>query len=348
MTDDPGKSPPSNPPESDSPEPAAVASESKDDPGKAPPSNPPESDSPESAAVASESEKEELQEEEDFTPDLTPPESPTAPPSTPEMSDGEPPDDGEKGILGSTMTFLEHLDELRKRILHSAAAVAIAFAICWVFSEQIYRFLAVPIADVVAPGQSVETGMKELVFLRPTEPFSIWIKVSFVAAIFLSAPYLLLQVWFFIAPGLYRKEKSYAIPFLFSSTFLFLVGGAFAYYVILPTALEFLINQYGAPFRAMVSAIEYFNFEVVILVGMGLVFQLPVLVAFLSLFGLVTPGFLWKNFRYAFLVILIVAAVVSPTADALNLFLWSGPMVVLYLISIAISWIFKRRREKTE
>jgi len=327
MTDDPGKSPPSSPPESDSPEPAAVASESEQ-------------------VELQEEEDSELQEEEDFAPDLTPPESPPAPPSTPGTSDGEPPDGAEGGILGSTMTFLEHLDELRKRILHSAAAVGIAFVICWAFSEQIYRFLAVPIANVVAPGQSVEAGMKELVFLRPTEPFSIWIKVSFVAAIFLSAPYLVLQVWFFIAPGLYRKEKSYALPFLFSSTFLFLVGGAFAYYVILPTALEFLINQYGAPFRAMVSAIEYFNFEVVILVGMGLVFQLPVLVAFLSLFGMVTPGFLWKNFRYAFLLILIVAAVISPTADALNLFLWSGPMVVLYLISIVISWIFKRRHEE--
>jgi len=246
------------------------------------------------------------------------------------------------GILGSTMTFLEHLDELRKRILHSAAAVAIAFCICWAFSEQIFRFLAVPIADVVG-------GMDQLIFIRPTEPFSIWVKVSLVAAIFLSAPYLLLQVWLFIAPGLYRKEKSYAVPFLLSSTFLFLLGGAFAYYVILPTALEFLINQFGAPFRAMVSALEYFNFEVVILVGMGLVFQLPVLVAFLSLFGLVTPGFLWKNFRYAFLLILIVAAVISPTADALNLFLWSGPMVVLYLTSIVISWIFaRRRRERTK
>ena len=329
MTDDPGKSPPSNPPESDSPEPEAVASESEKD-------------------ELQEKEDLELQEEEDFTPDFTPPESPPAPPSTLESSDGEPPDGAAGGILGSTMTFLEHLDELRKRILHSAAAVGIAFAICWAFSEHIYRFLAVPIAEVVAPGQDIETAMKELVFLRPTEPFSIWIKVSFVAAIFLAAPYLVLQVWFFIAPGLYRKEKSYAIPFLLSCTFLFLVGGAFAYYVILPTALEFLINQYGAPFRAMVSALEYFNFEVVILVGMGLVFQLPVLVAFLSLFGMVTPRFLWKNFRYAFLVILIVAAVVSPTADALNLFLWSGPMVVLYLVSIAISWIFKRRRGKTE
>ena len=303
-----------------------------DDPVKSPPSDPLESDSTEPAAVASESE----------TPDLAPPESPPAPPFTPETSGGEePPHDGEGGILGSTMTFLEHLDELRKRILHSAASVAIAFVICWTFSEEIFRFLAVPIADVVG-------GMDQLIFIRPTEPFSIWIKVSFVAAIFLSIPYILVQVWFFIAPGLYRNEKSYAIPFLLSSTCLFLLGGAFAYYIILPTALDFLINQYGAPFRAMVSAIEYFNFEVVILVGMGLVFQLPVLVAFLSLFGLVTPGFLWRNFRYAFLMILIVAAVVSPTADALNLFLWSGPMVVLYGISIVISWIFKRRREGSE
>ncbi|MDA2935132.1 twin-arginine translocase subunit TatC [Acidobacteria bacterium AH-259-D05] len=284
--------------------------------------------------------------EEDFIADLTPPETPP-PPFSDDTEDDEPPDDGEHG-LGGRMTFLEHLDELRKRILHTASALAIAFCVCWAFSEQIFKILAVPIADVVAPGQGVEAGMKELVFLRPTEPFSIWLKVSFVAAIFAASPYILLQVWLFIAPGLYRKEKSYAIPFLVSSTLLFLTGGVFAYYIILPTALEFLINQFGRLFRPMVSAIEYFNFEVIILVGMGIVFQLPVLVAFLSLFGMITPGFLWRNFRYAFLLILIVAAVVSPTADVLNLFLWSGPMVVLYLISIGISWIFQHRRKRSE
>ena len=241
--------------------------------------------------------------------------------------------------LGGSMTFLEHLDELRKRIIHSAVAVALAFCISWAFSEEIFRFLAVPIADVVG-------GVDRLVFTRPTEPFSIWLKVSFAAAVFLSVPYLLLQVWLFIAPGLYRREKSLAVPFLVISTLLFILGGAFAYYVILPTALEFLINQFGAPFQPMVSAIEYFNFEVLVLVGMGVIFQIPVLIAFLSIFGMVTPGFLWRNFRYAFLLILIVAAVVSPTADVLNLFLWSGPMVVLYLVSIGVSWVFKRRRDK--
>ncbi|MFQ5928968.1 MAG: twin-arginine translocase subunit TatC, partial [Acidobacteriota bacterium] len=245
--------------------------------------------------------------QEQATPDLPP----APPPSAGKTTEAEPPD-GEGKELGAKMTFLEHLDELRKRILHSAAAVGIAFCLCWVISEDIFKILAVPIADVVAPGTDAVQGMKALIFTKPTEPFSIWLKVSFVAAIFLATPYLMVQVWLFIAPGLYRKEKAYAVPFLLSSTTLFLLGGIFAYYIILPTALEFLINQFGAPFTPMVSAIEYFNFEVIILVGMGVIFQLPVLVAFLSLFGLVTPRFLWRNFRYAFLLIVIVAAVVSP------------------------------------
>ena len=269
---------------------------------------------------------------------------PASPPPTDKGDTGEPSDP--ESDLGAKMTFLEHLDELRKRIVHSAAAIGISFCFCWIISEQIFEILAVPIAEVIAPGKNLAEGMKELVFITPTEPFSIWLKVSLVAAIFLSTPYLMFQLWLFIAPGLYRKEKAYAIPFLLSSTSLFLLGGVFAYYVILPTALDFLINEFGAAFTPMVSAIEFFDFEVIILVGMGAVFQLPVLVAFLSLFGLVTPGFLWRNFRYAFLVIVIVAAVVSPTADVLNLFLWSGPMVVLYMLSIIVSWVFKRRRDR--
>ena len=263
---------------------------------------------------------------------------PMPPPGDGSDQDETPDDDGGRD-LSARMTFLEHLDELRKRILHSVVGIVVAFCICWTLREEIFHFLAVPIADVVG-------GVDKLIFIKPTEPFSIWLKVSFVASIFLTSPFLLLQVWLFIAPGLYRKEKNYAIPFLVSSTALFVFGGAFAYYVILPIALDFLINEFGALFTPMVSAIEYFNFEVLILVGMGAIFQLPVLVAFLSLFGLVTPGFLWKNFRYAFLLIIIVAAIVSPTADALNLFLWSGPMVALYLISIVVSWVFKRRRDR--
>ncbi len=350
MTEDPGKSPPAIPPESDSDTPTSTEEDRNEEltQDQSPPTSTEEESGEEPTQVQSPPTSTEEESGEEPTQVQSPPEPPPAPPPDLEAPGEDPPDEGLFGALGGAMTFLEHLDELRKRLLHSAAAIAIAFSVCWAFSEQIFTFLAVPIANVVAPGQDIEAGMKELVFLRPTEPFSIWIKVSFVAALFLSAPYLLLQVWLFIAPGLYRKEKSYAIPFLVSSTLLFMVGGAFAYYVILPTALEFLINEFGRPFRAMVSAIEYFNFEVIVLVGMGMIFQLPVLVAFLSLFGLISPGFLWRNFRYAFLVILIVAAVISPTADVLNLFLWSGPMLVLYVISIGISWIFKKRRERLE
>lgn len=247
-------------------------------------------------------------------------------------------DDDEEGELGGRMTFLEHLDELRKRILYSLVAIIATFVVAWIFREPIFRFLSEPILSVVS----------KLVVIKPTEPFTIYLKVSFTAAIFMAIPIILIQTWLFIAPGLYRREKKYALPFLLFSTILFVLGGMFAYYIILPPALRFLLTEFGADFEHMISAVEFFDFELLIIVGMGVIFQLPVLVAFLSIFGLITPRFLWKNFRYAFLIMTIIAAVVSPTTDPFNLFLWTGPMVLLYMISIAVSWVFKRRREKTE
>ncbi|MFQ5739136.1 MAG: twin-arginine translocase subunit TatC [Acidobacteriota bacterium] len=258
---------------------------------------------------------------------------PPAPKSTPFREVREPDENGE---LGGKMTFLQHLDELRRRILYSIIALAVTFGASFFFHEQIFEFLSAPIHSAVG----------ELVVIKPTEPFTIYLKVSFVAAVFLAIPVILFQTWQFVAPGLYRKEKTYVVPFLFSSTLLFVLGGGFAYYVVLPPALDFLLNVFGSKFKPMITAVEYFNFEMVILLGMGAIFQLPVLVAFLSIFGLVTPGFLWRNFRYAFLLIVIVAAVVSPTTDPLNLLLWSGPMVILYFASIGVSWIFQRRRAR--
>jgi sec-independent protein translocase protein TatC len=240
--------------------------------------------------------------------------------------------------LGGRMTFLEHLDELRKRILHSLIAIVATFVIGWIFREEVFGFLSMPIEAVV----------EKLVVIKPTEAFTIYLKVSFVAAVFLAAPFVLLQVWLFIAPGLYRREKSYALPFLLASTTLFVLGGLFAYYVVLPPALSFLLLEFGSKFEHMISAVEFFDFEMLIIIGMGVIFQMPVLVAFLSIFGLITPRFLWRNFRYAILIITIIAAVVSPTTDPFNLFLWSGPMVILYSLSIGISWVFKRRRESAE
>jgi sec-independent protein translocase protein TatC len=261
--------------------------------------------------------------------------SPPPPPAPPSSDEEEEPEERE---LGARMTFLEHLDELRKRLLYSIIALAVGFALCWIFREQIFLFIRYPIDQV----------LDQLIVTKPTDPFTIYMKVSFVGAIFVAIPVILLQLWMFIAPGLYRKEKRYVLPFLFSSTVLFLLGGAFAYYIVLPPALRFLLIEFGRSFVPLVTAMDYFDFVFLIIVGMGAVFQLPVFIAFLSLFGLVTPRFLWRNFRYAFLLIVIVAAVVSPTTDPFNLLLWTGPMVVLYLISIMVSWIFKRRRLRRE
>ena len=259
-----------------------------------------------------------------------------SPTTSPPSSEDEGFSEEGQGELAGKMTFLEHLDELRKRILYSLLAVIVAAIGSWVFREDIFGFLAVPIRQVVDD---------DLVFTKVTDPITIYLKVAFVTGSFVAAPVVLTQVWLFIAPGLYRREKIYVIPFLFSSTALFLLGGMFAYYIILPTALKFLIQEMGGQFKPIITAVDYFSFEIIILLGMGLIFQLPVLVAFLSMFGMVTPGFLWRNFRYAFLLIVILAAVISPTPDALNLTLWCGPMVVLYLVSIGISWIFSRRRK---
>ena len=269
--------------------------------------------------------------------------SPDSPvPADPGGSTPGPPDDDwedeEERELGGRMTFLEHLDELRRRIMYAVFALIVTFTASWFFREMIFDFLSAPIYGVV----------DQLTVIKPTEPFTIYLKVCFVSAVFLASPFILVQVWMFIAPGLYRREKLYFLPFLMSATILFLLGGAFAYYIILPAALEFLLDDFGQMFQKMITATEYFDFELVILIGMGVVFQLPVLAAFLSMFGLITPGFMWRNFRYAFLIILIISAVVSPTTDALNLFLWSGPMVILYTLSIGISWMFQRKRQKRE
>ncbi|MFB3903102.1 MAG: twin-arginine translocase subunit TatC [Acidobacteriota bacterium] len=261
------------------------------------------------------------------------------PPPSPPSEEGEAEEEGdEEKELGARMTFLEHLDELRRRILYSIIGMAGGFAVCWIFREQIFAFIQYPILQV----------LPKLVVTRPTEAFTIYMKVAFVGGIFVAAPVILIQVWMFIAPGLYRRERRFVLPFLLSSTTLFLLGGAFAYYIVLPPALRFLILDFGAQFTPMITAEDYFDLVFIIIVGMGAVFQLPVLIAFLSMFGLITPRFLWKNFRYAFLLITIAAAVVSPTTDPFNLLLWTGPMVILYMVGIIVSWVFKRRRARKE
>ncbi len=235
------------------------------------------------------------------------------------------------------MSFLEHLDELRKRLVHIAIYASVGFAVCWGFHKQIYDFLALPITKLLPEGTS-------LVYTSPTQVFTLYMKVSFLAGIFLTIPLTLYEVWKFIAPGLYRKEKRYVIPFLVFSIVLFLSGAAFCYYIVLPAAFKFLINL-GSSFMPMIKIDEYLDLINMMLLGFGIIFEMPVIVAFLSIFGLITAGFLWRKFKFALIGIVVLAALLSPTGDAFNLLLWSAPMVFLYIVSIGVAAILGWRRK---
>jgi sec-independent protein translocase protein TatC len=243
-------------------------------------------------------------------------------------------DEGESG----KMSFLEHLDELRKRLVHIAAYIGVGFVVSWLFHQKIYNFLAAPMTRTLPPG-------KHLVYTSITDPFTVYMKVAFVAGIFLTIPFILYEIWKFIAPGLYQKEKRYVIPFLVSSILLFLLGSAFCYIIILPTTFKFL-NEMGAAFDPMIKIDEYLDFTNMMILGLGLIFEMPVIVAFLSIFGLVTAKFLWDKFRYAMIGIVILAAIISPTGDAFNLMVWSAPMILLYIISIGVAAIFGWKRKR--
>jgi sec-independent protein translocase protein TatC len=232
-----------------------------------------------------------------------------------------------------TMGFLDHLEELRKRIIYSVVAVAVGFFACWGYADRIYDVMQRPIMTALRNHHLTET----LVYLNPTEPFNLYLKVAALAGLFLTCPFVLYQVWLFIAPGLYRNEKRYIGPFLFSTVGLFVAGGYFGYKFVYPMALDFLIG-YGSKFQPMITIGEYTQLFLTIILGMGVIFEIPILVFFLSLMGIVTAGFMWKNFRYAILVIFVIAAIITPTTDILNMCIFAAPMVALYAVSIGIAW----------
>jgi sec-independent protein translocase protein TatC len=232
------------------------------------------------------------------------------------------------------MSFLEHLEELRKRIIYSLIAVTVGFFACWNYHEFIFRYVQRPVMEALQ-----RNGMAEkLVYLNPTEPFNLYLKVAFLAGLFVTSPFVLYQVWLFISPGLYRNEKRYVLPFMFSTVFLFLGGGLFAYKMVYPAALNFLID-YGKQFQPMITIGEYTDLFLTIMLGMGLIFEMPILVFFLSMMGIVSPRWMWHNVRYSILVIFIVAAILTPTTDILNMCLFAAPMVALYILSIGVAWI---------
>ncbi len=233
-----------------------------------------------------------------------------------------------------TMGFLDHLEELRKRIVYSILAVGIGCAACWGFHERIYDIMQRPIMDALH-----KNGMTEkLVFLNPTEPFNLYIKISALAGLFVTSPFVLYQVWMFISPGLYRREKKYVVPFMVSTIALFCAGGYFGYKIVYPSALDILL-KFGRQFQPMITIGEYTQLFLSIILGMGLIFEMPILVFFLAFMGILTPGFMLKNLRYAILVIFIIAAIVTPSPDIVNMCVFAAPMLGLYAVSVLVAWL---------
>lgn len=339
-----------------------------------------------------------------------------------------------KENLGGQMSFLEHLDEFRRRLVNSVIVLVIAFMLCWFVSDKIYNFLSVPIRQalseverreipvegltgnekvlslnsfnegetgryvfdratklgvtIVSPGTSVlataatnAQGRKGLFTKEPiiigvaiipegvrlpvdfdalnpekasteermivttaTEPFTLYVTVSLYTAIAVSIPFLLWQIWGFISPALYRHERAYVTPFIALSSISFVVGAAFAYYILFPPAIKYLLGL-GEDFRLLLRASDYFDFITLIMLAMGVIFQMPAVTYVLSRIGLVSAKLLIKSWKIAIVIILIVAAVVSPTADIPNMMLFAAPMMVLYIFSIFIAWFFAKKRQ---
>jgi sec-independent protein translocase protein TatC len=340
---------------------------------------------------------------------------------------------GSEEELGGQMSFLEHLDELRRRLIHSFVFVFLAAVVCWFFSAPIYSFLAAPVEKALAEAQRQQvpiaglTGnetiaslnsLKEndvgryvfaeetklgnslipagasvmarafkdaqgrlalftdealyagntvipkgvrltadlnskpqefsgindkLIVTTALEPFSLYVKVSLYAALCLSVPFLLWQIWAFVSPGLYPHERAYVTPFIALSSISFVLGAAFAYYVIFPPAAKYLLGL-GTDFRLLLKADDYFDFIVIVMLGMGVVFQMPAITYVLARIGLVTARLLLRIWRTSLIVILIAAAVLSPTSDIPNMMLFAAPMLVLYVVSILVAWIFSKPR----
>ena len=236
------------------------------------------------------------------------------------------------------MTFLEHLEDLRKRLFYSFVALFIGVVPGWIFAKDIYGILARPVTKYLPPGT-------KLAFTGLTGPFMVYMKVAFLASLFVMSPFVFLQLWYFIAPGLYQKERKYVIPFVLMTTFFFSLGALFGYFIVFPWACRFFLAL-GSDFQPVIKVDEYFGFSLRVLLGIALVFELPTLIFFLAKMGLVTAHWMIKNFKYAVLLVFVIAAVITPTPDVITQSIVAIPMLVLYGLSILIALAVGRGKEK--
>ncbi|RJR19427.1 MAG: twin-arginine translocase subunit TatC [Nitrospiraceae bacterium] len=247
----------------------------------------------------------------------------------------------------------EHLGELRNRILTSLIAVVIAFGVCFYYSENIFSILTSPLHYTLEfsldnpyisfiPSQKPDIN---LVFLAPAEALWMHMKIAFISALIICSPLIFFEVWRFIAPGLLSKEKKYALPFIITTTFLFLIGALFCFIIVLPFAMNFLLNYKTENLQPMISVDKYVDFCLKFIMAFGAIFELPVILVFLTRMGIVTNEFLAKNRKYAVLIAFVVAALLTPTPDAFNQTLMAVPIIILYEAGIWASRIFNRKKK---
>jgi sec-independent protein translocase protein TatC len=232
------------------------------------------------------------------------------------------------------MSLLEHLEELRRRLIHSVVYIIVAFCVAYAFHEKIYSLMQKPITFALQK-HNLPT---QLIIHNPIDGFNLYLKISFMGGCILAAPFVL-----------YQNEKRYVVPFMSATVGLFLAGAYFGYRWVFPGSLDFLFT-FSHEFRPLIEVNEYTDLFMTVILGLGITFELPILVLFLSLFGIVSPRFLWKNIRYAILIIFIIAAIITPTPDVLTMCVFATPMLVLYLLSIGVSFMVhpSRRRKAQE
>jgi sec-independent protein translocase protein TatC len=273
---------------------------------------------------------------------IKPPAPPPPPPPPPPPEDEEEDEEEEEGML--RMSFMEHLEELRARIIRALLGVVVAFLISITFCKRLWEIVSAPAVEALT-----HLGIKppNLAQISPMEQFNvIYLKLPLLVSIFLASPWILYQVWAFISPGLYKREKKWAVPFILCTAGLFITGGCFAYFVAFRYGLEFLLGiGRDVHITPVVSINEYFDLFVNVTLGVGLVFEMPVLIFFLTLLRLASPRFLLRHSRYAILAITIIAAIVTPTPDVFNMMIFAVPMVTLFFVGVFASHLLVMRRE---
>ena len=252
----------------------------------------------------------------------------------PDWDDDDPDSTEEAG----KMSFLEHLDELRRRIIYALMAVGVGFVLAYAFIERIFAFIMLPMQQMLPAGQ-------KLIYTEPTEAFMLMIKIGLMAGLIVASPVVFTQVWLFIAPGLYAHEKKLAIPFVVMSTVLFATGAAFGHYIVFPIVWKFFVS-YETNYLEFAARVEpAFALYLRLLLALGLTFELPTVVLFLARMGMITPRFMIRNFKYAVILIVIAAAVLSPDGGGVGMFAMGGPVIVLYILSIGLAWLFGKKRQ---